>query len=404
MALRALVRWSELTGDPQVLELAGKVRNFLMQPRFWVAEAEPRAAAGEDHAHFNGSIHSWLQAQLGLLAYAEAVNDTRIKLFARDCYEYMRNFGIPRIGLFGESCTTADMTMLAIKLSDLGVGDYWEDVDCYVRNQLTEMQIVEAGKLSRTVASMPGERVEDKAENAANQGKALDHDNDTTDSVVERCVGLNLSDAAHPSRIPDHSMIWVACCQCNPFVARYCAWESIVRCENGAAQINLLLNRASPWLDIDSHLPYEGRVEIRNKTARTVSVRIPAWVDKDGVRVFNNDREATAFWTNRYLVIDNLKSSDVLTITFPMVESTESYSLMWRQGEFWKECIDPGESWDPTAPAEKYALHFRGNTLVDISPRADGLGYPLYEREAMKAETAPMHRVERFVPATLPKW
>jgi len=35
----------------------------------------------------------------------------------------MRNFGIARIGLFGEACTTGDMTLLAIKLSESGVGD-----------------------------------------------------------------------------------------------------------------------------------------------------------------------------------------------------------------------------------------------------------------------------------------
>ena len=31
--------------------------------------------------------------------------------------------------------------------------------------------------------------------------------------------------------------------------------------------MNLLLNRASPWIDVDSYLPYEGRVQLKNKTA-----------------------------------------------------------------------------------------------------------------------------------------
>ena len=46
--------------------------------------------------------------------------------------------------------------------------------------------------------------------------------------------------------------------------------------------MNLLLNRASPWVDIDSSLPYEGLVRIRNKVADTVAVRVPGWVPSSG--------------------------------------------------------------------------------------------------------------------------
>ncbi len=44
---------------------------------------------------------------------------------------------------------------------------------------------------------------------------------------------------------------------------------------------------------------------------------------------------------------------------------------------------------------------FRGNTLVEIRPEpariTEGLGYPLYLREHMKARVAPMKTVTRFV-------
>ena len=48
--------------------------------------------------------------------------------------------------------------------------------------------------------------------------------------------------------------------------------------------MNLLLNRASPWLDVDSYLPYEGKMVIRNKTCERVSIRIPSWVDRSNWR------------------------------------------------------------------------------------------------------------------------
>ena len=67
------------------------------------------------------------------------------------------------------------------------------------------------------------------------------------------------------------------CCRGNGAQEPYRAWDGIVSCTDGAAQVNLLLNRASPWLDVDSHLPYEGRVVIQDKRARTVAVRLPGW-------------------------------------------------------------------------------------------------------------------------------
>ena len=42
-------------------------------------------------------------------------------------------------------------------------------------------------------------------------------------------------------------------------------------------------------------------------------------------------------------------------------------------------------------------MRFRGNDLVDIGPRESGLGYPLYQRERYKQNTAPMKKVTRYV-------
>jgi len=42
-------------------------------------------------------------------------------------------------------------------------------------------------------------------------------------------------------------------------------------------------------------------------------------------------------------------------------------------------------------------MSFRGNDLVDISPRESGLGYPLYQRERYKQTKAPLKKVSRYV-------
>jgi hypothetical protein len=324
---------------------------------------------------------------MGLSWYAGVAHDPRAMEVARSGYEYLRNWGIARIGLFGESCTVGDMTLLAIKLTDLGVGDYWEDVDSYVRNHLTEMQITDAKKMQAVVDQMP-------------PAQGLDPKNTTTDRVVERTVGTYLSDSSHPSLITQRSFRWTICCSGNCTPALYYAWEGITRYDEAtkSAVINLLLNRASAWLDIDSYLPYEGKVVIRNKTARNISVRIPRWADKTAVHALVDGKPAQFRWIGQYLSLDNLASSAQITITFPMIKTVEQYTITWTEKDDWHEGMNAGSG------HETYTCTFKGNTLVDIAPRSSSLGYPLYRRDYERdSDRAPTNKVTRFVSSVLPR-
>ncbi len=139
---------------------------------------------------------------------------------------------------------------------------------------------------------------------------------------------------------------------------------------------------------------------IRNKTAKSLSVRVPRWVDRAAVKVETRGRTLTPSWLNRYLLLGAINAGDVITITFPMVTTTEKYSLKWRQTEFWQECSLPRPSWSNDRPTV-YAMTFKGNTLVDVSPRDRGKGIPLYRRNALRDGTkAPMRTLTRFVANT----
>jgi hypothetical protein len=323
---------------------------------------------------------------LGLLYAADATRDAHTMEFVRSAYEYQRNFGIARVGLFGEGCTTGDMTQLAIKLSEAGVGDYWEDVDCYIRNHLIEIQLMDRDLLREVTRPMAGTFANNYAANDRDYTNALD-----------RLIGTCTDDATHLTKTPQLSAVSTICAPGNVTAGIYSAWEATVRCRDGHAQVNLLLNRASPWLDVDSFLPYEGKVVIRNKTARSLSVRIPLWANRGAVAIKVNDQPRKSPWLNRYLLVGSVKEGDVITITFPMVTTTEKYSLKWRQTEFWQECSLPRPSWSNDKPTV-YTMTFKGNTLVDVSPREAGKGIPLYRRQALcTGDQTPMKTLTRFV-------
>jgi len=202
-AIRPLARWAVMTGDTKSLDIARRAVRYTIQPQFWESEAEPRAVYGPDHGHFYGHHHSYTQALMGLLWYADAANDPHIKAFVRDGYEYMRNFGIARIGLFGEGCTTGNMTWLALKLSEMGVGDFYDDIDCIIRNHLAELQITSADKLRSTVEMMP-KNVRGKFE-MLKPDDPLDPINESKENIIERNVGIFLGDSTHPTLIPEHT-------------------------------------------------------------------------------------------------------------------------------------------------------------------------------------------------------
>lgn len=138
---------------------------------------------------------------------------------------------------------------------------------------------------------------------------------------------------------------------------------------------------------------------IRNKTAKRLSVRIPHWVSRSAVQVKVTQAPVDFNWLDNCLILKSIKPGDVITITFPMLTHVETYSLKWRTTEFWQEKTDPGDSWSNTSPT-LYTLTFKGNTLVDVSPRDQGPGIPLYQRNAERDGTvAPMKTVTRFVSA-----
>jgi hypothetical protein len=152
-------------------------------------------------------------------------------------------------------------------------------------------------------------------------------------------------------------------------------------------------------------LPYEGKVVIRNKTARSIAVRIPRWVDAKAVECQVNRQPASPFWVNRNLVFTHVSPRDQITLAFPIVETKETYTLKWKKSALcWQESNNPGNRWKPDDPPARFTFTLRGNTVVDVAPREHTGEYQLYERDAMKKDKAPMHKVTRFVTAKPITW
>ena len=394
--IRVLPLWYRESGDERALDLAGRLARFCMQPRFWGGNPEPVMVAGNELGHFNFHAHNRVLILAGMLEYAHVANDARVLEFVQRGFEFTLTLGMAKLGWFtapfwggnhvgmNEACIFADLLRLGIRLSDSGVGAYWDTVDAFVRNHLAEQQLVDADILRRVVKASPDRAV------AATTPKER---GECDENVIQRTLGM-FGSCATPVGVPQP---WVMqCCTANAPKALYYAWEGALRHDRGTVTVNLLLNRASAWADVDSFLPYQGKAVIHVKDAHRVAVRQASWMPSHKLETHVNGAARAGVQLGGYLVFDELKPGDTLTLDFPLLESSATYTANAHR---------PGSSTSKVRET-RYTCTFRGGTVVDISPRDDDpTTYPFYLRDHMRQDTAPMKRVTRFVPdRTLENW
>ena len=84
------------------------------------------------------------------------------------------------------------------------------------------------------------------------------------------------------------------------------------------------------------------------------------------------------------MIFEDLEPGAEIEIRFPVHETTASYTVNSR-----------------TEMEQRYTCTFRGSTLVDIEPRDDRpASYPLYRRDHLRCDEAPIRAATGFVPRT----
>ena len=178
------------------------------------------------------------------------------------------------------------------------------------------------------------------------------------------------------------------CCTGNGSRGLYNAWDAITRCNDSHAHINLFLNRAAPWLDIHSYLPYEGKVVIRNKTAKRISVRIPPWVNRRRLECFLNGEVISPATVSHYIDLEGVDPGDAIELRFPIVEQVVTRT-----------------AYTGTHDETVCTIRMRGNTVIEMSPQNESPNvYPYYRREFMQGNVAPLKTVTRYVSPVIPRW
>jgi hypothetical protein len=398
--IQGLAQYYRVTGYEPARTLAGKLVKFIRfhadafdeEGRFRISAYEKGGAEWAvkySQAHgghvtldevkgqtLGGHFHSHTIGILSVLEYAMAVDNRELLEWCRSSYEWAKTQGSSLVGFFPEfivsgypsceSCEVADMIGIAAKLTLAGVGDYWDDLDRWTRNQFAENQLTEGEWIYRLAESMPKKPVAY---------------NETADQVAKRNLGGFAGWASgNEWALRDGIM---HCCTGSSTRALYYIWENIVASKSDEFRVNLLLNRASAWADIYSFIPYEGKVTMKMKRpCSRVLVRVPEWVKSGSsevvCKVNGAPRELT--WERRYVNVGETKSDDKVDLAFPITTRTVTETL----------------------GTVSYRLEIKGNTVVSVNP--PGKNGAIYERAYYRSTEAPWQRVQRFVPDEEISW
>ena len=149
MVSRSLCVAYRVIGYEPALELAGKIIRGVV---------EHQQGFDQEGRWLIHHSHTAAASLLAILEYAMVTKERELLELVRRSYEYGKAISEPLVGFFPtfvagsdksiashidvcETCEIADMIGLGLKLTQAGRGDYWEDVDRWVRNQLVENQL-----------------------------------------------------------------------------------------------------------------------------------------------------------------------------------------------------------------------------------------------------------------------
>ena len=366
-----LIHFYRETGYEPALTLAEKLIHYTIDEVQYFGED---GRFTPDHPPMPGSahFHGHTAALLSMLEYSLVTGDSEFLDLVQKGYDYAKANGDVLTGYFpeflgsqylehSELCEVADMVALGLKMTEIGMGDYLDDVDRWLRNMFTEGQLTpsQADWLKRHAARQPAAIVDPMYQ--------------TADCVVERNVGAFAGWPKANDWYEGRGAGIMHCCTGNATRSIYYAWQDILRHRDGELRVNLLLNRASPWADVDSHIPYAGQVDVRIKEPVDLSIRIPEWVKPEESRIQVNGTDRRVEWDGRYANVGDVNPGDVATMTFPIAERTDTV---------WIE-------------KEQYRLVRKGNDVVAIDP--PGRVCPLYQREHYRENATRWRTAERFV-------
>ena len=366
-----LLKYHMMTGNQDALELSHFFANLIVhRSGVFLPDGSFNDALGYRSGHF----HTRLGTLDGLARLAAFTANHALTAFVKRSYDW----ALTQATAFGwtpgdlhdqryehETCSLVDFISVGIVLAEAGYSEYWGVVERFLRNHLTESQLLDLS----WVEEGTGDEV--------------------LGWITYRGVGSRLHGAFAGYSAPNdyacnlpygrgHINDVQACCVGSGIRGLFLGWRHAVVREGDSVRVNLLLNRGSKWVDVVSYLPYEGLVELHvREDIRRLFVRIPAWAGYAKVSVERvrgqhagevlRGSDPSMWMHEHYVGILDAAAGETIQVRFPVAK---------------KKTVE-------TAADQSFEVEWLGDEVLHIAP--EGEHHPFYNHR--KAEGAPDVRV-----------
>ena len=346
--VEAIVRYWELTKDPEALALAGGF-------------AEAILASGminEDGSH-GGHGHTTTHIVWGVAHLGQLLDQPRYLDWAQRAFDFVSSwgtdygwmpaaFGDKETLRFSETCSTSDMVSIACCLGNAGRPEYFGHAERYVRNYIREVQFFITPEYIAYYHQLNPDK-------PAEVEKGIEMMRQLEGGFLGTMAANDLVSYVPSEKYgggEDYMLLW-GCCSPEGMRTLWTVWTSAVTETDEGVLVNMHFNRDAPQAKVVSFQPNQGRLTVQARQQSDFFLRAPAWTVRSKVRAYRNGQPTETVWggpAGAYIHFAAAKTDDELTITYPLVKFTQDITLG-------KEPM-----------TMKFAVEWSGNTVQGISP------------------------------------
>ncbi|MBE6549162.1 MAG: hypothetical protein E7670_01895 [Ruminococcaceae bacterium] len=345
--LHALVDRFVIANDDTALDLARGIANYLLGPsRYFNYKYE-----------YFGHVHSACWVAAGLIYLGRVTGEESYLNAGERIYKYTRSltssFGwVPEYAQWMdqseehcETCCIKDMILCSYELILCGKSEYWDDLNRFGRNQLSENQIKYTGYVT-VDNTLP------------------DKDGKTYHDLDKRLLG-GYTGGSEPNSISLTRFRSIAgCCVGTGPIALGILWDNIVTDENGVLIVNIHTKKETEAWSLCDEMPDNGNIRFEARTAMNAGFRLYDWMGSEWSLLLNG-KPAEICMNEDTVYVKNLNVGDILELVFSMqtVEKKEFFA------------------------GREYTEFWRGGDMIELLPKGEHIR--LYQRDLTKPKYYP---------------
>ena len=231
-----------------------------------------------------------------------------------------------------ELCVPADAIDAAMVLADGGYEHYWEVAERMV-NHLFQTQITDTSVLFDNGKSHPPEILGATFENVrqALLGSFVSLSTPTRMIPRQQYGGVYSPDGREGVCEKDYYAVYCACCPGWGARTLGLLLNNIVKEDGDRVEVNLPFDRITEKVEVKSHLPFEGRIEVKARKPMDLFVRIPDWVEHARAEVSingkNQDKVGLKNAFSDYIHVGRLKEGEQAEVCYPLRKEKKRYYI-----------------------------------------------------------------------------